>query len=228
MSLPGLGLGMSTSPPHPEVQRLPSSDVLIPLFELFSMSNSTHSAEVMDLSRILAANIDGRTQNTRYRQSQLQKLQSALVGHIADIQDAIHADSGHTRIEVRAEIVLALQELRAHYSCLSLEKDLSAEYRIAQGKDNPDGVRGVGIVYIVPSVHTPFYSIISALSAALAAGNCVILEVGFEILSPCIIANFVSYLKQQACFQHYFGAYCPTHWTMILSPLRRKGRTHHS
>ncbi|CAG8946442.1 unnamed protein product [Penicillium salamii] len=130
----------------------------------------------MDLSRILDANVDGRTQNTRYRQSQLQKLQSALVQHIADIQDAIHADSGHTRIEVRAEIVLALQELRAHYSCLSLEKDLSAEYRIAQGRDNPDGVRGVGIVYIVPSVHTPFYSIISALSAALAAGNCVVLE----------------------------------------------------
>ncbi|CAG8131677.1 unnamed protein product [Penicillium olsonii] len=146
----------------------------------------------MDLSRILAANIDGRTQNTRYRQSQLQKLQLALVEHIADIQDAIHSDSGHTRAEVRAEIVFALQELRAHYSGLSLEKDLKAEYRIAHGKDNPDGVRGVGIVYIVPSGHTPFFSIVSALSAALAAGNCIVLELPQTTsMLPAVLRNIL-------------------------------------
>jgi acyl-CoA reductase-like NAD-dependent aldehyde dehydrogenase len=133
----------------------------------------------MDLSRILAANIDGRTQNARYRQSQFQKLQSNLVKHIASIQDAISSDSGHTRAEVRAEAVLALQEIRTHYTSLSLEKDLEAEYRIARGKDNVDGVRGHGIVYIIPNAHTLFYSIISALSAALAAGNCIVLEVCF-------------------------------------------------
>lgn len=134
----------------------------------------------MDLSRILAALIDGRAQNTRYRQSQLQKLQSTLVEHIASIQDAILSDSGHTRDEVRAEIVFALQELRVHYSGLSLKKDLEVEYRIAHRKDNPDAVRGVGIIYIVPTSHTPFFSIISALSAAMAAGNCIVLEVCFE------------------------------------------------
>lgn len=132
----------------------------------------------MDLSRILTANIDGRTQNTRYRQSQFHRLQSTLVKHIADIQDAIRADSGHTHPEVRAEVVLALQELRTHYVSLSLEKDLEVEYRIAHGKDNPDGQRGVGIVYIVPCLHTLFFSVISALTAALAAGNCIVLEVG--------------------------------------------------
>ncbi|CAG8123875.1 unnamed protein product [Penicillium olsonii] len=146
----------------------------------------------MDLSRVLAANIDGRTQNTRYRQSQLQKLQLALVEHIADIQDAIHSDSGHTRAEVRAEIVFALQELRAHYSGLSLEKDLKAEYRIAHGKDNPDGARGVGIVYIVPSGHTPFFSIVSALSAALAAGNCIVLELPQTTsMLPAVLRNIL-------------------------------------
>lgn len=136
----------------------------------------------MDLSRILAANIDGRTQNTRYRQSQFQKLHLILVKHIAEIQDAIYSDSGHTRTEVRAEVFLALQELRTHYSNLSLEKDLEAEYRIAHGKDNPDRARGVGIVYLVPSMHTLFYSVISALTAALAAGNCVVLEVRLDNL----------------------------------------------
>ncbi|KAJ5772659.1 hypothetical protein N7520_003188 [Penicillium odoratum] len=130
----------------------------------------------MDLSRILNANIDGRTQNTRYRQSQFLRLQSTLVENIAEIQDAIRADSGHTTKEIRAEVVLALQELRTHYTSLNLAKDLEVEYRIAQGKDNLGGSRGVGIVYIVPCVHTLFFSVISALTAALAAGNCIVLE----------------------------------------------------
>jgi hypothetical protein len=47
---------------------------------------------------------------------------------------------------------------------LSLEKDL-VEYRIAHGKDSPDGSRGAGIVYIVPCTHTLFFSAISALAA---------------------------------------------------------------
>jgi acyl-CoA reductase-like NAD-dependent aldehyde dehydrogenase len=78
---------------------------------------------------------------------------------------------------VRAEVVLALQELRAHYVSLSLTKDLEAEYRIKNGKDSPDASRGVGIVYITPTTHTLFYSVISALTTALAAGNCIVLEV---------------------------------------------------
>ncbi|KAJ6015143.1 hypothetical protein N7540_009734 [Penicillium herquei] len=130
----------------------------------------------MDFSRIQTANIDGRTQNTRYRQAQFHSLQSALVEHVAEIQDAIRADSGHTQQEVRAEIVLALQEIRTHYGSLSLSKDLEVEYQISQGKDNLDGARGAGIVYIVPCLHTLFFSVVSALAAALAAGNCIVLE----------------------------------------------------
>lgn len=132
---------------------------------------------VMDLSRIQAANVDGRTQNTRYRQSQFQRLQSALVDNIAEIQDAIRADSGHSQQEIRAEVVLGLQELRSHYATLDLSKDLEVEYRVAHGKDNFGGARGAGIVYIIPCVHTLFFSVISALTAALAAGNCIVLEV---------------------------------------------------
>ncbi|KAJ5953655.1 hypothetical protein N7454_000551 [Penicillium verhagenii] len=146
----------------------------------------------MDLSRILNANIDGRSQNTRYRQSQFHRLQSTLVEHVAEIQDAIRADSGHTQQEIRAEVVLALQELRTHYSSLNLTKDLEVEYRIAQGKDNLDGSRGVGIVYIVPCVHTLFFSVISALTAALAAGNCIVLELPQTMLAlPALLRQIL-------------------------------------
>ncbi|KAJ5595734.1 hypothetical protein N7450_002192 [Penicillium hetheringtonii] len=141
----------------------------------------------MELSRIVAAKIDGRTQNTRYRQTQFQRLQSILVENIAEIQDAIRTDSGHTRSEVRAEVVLALQELRTHYVSLDMSKDLEIEYRIKNGKDNLDASCGIGIVYIVPTTHTLFFSIISALTAALAAGNCIVLELPQTTMSLPVI-----------------------------------------
>lgn len=128
--------------------------------------------------RIVAAEIDGRCLNIRYRQNQFHRLQSSLVQNIEQIKDAIAADSGNSEEEVRAEICLAFKEIRTHYASLDLKKDLEEEYRVANGKDNYDGKRGAGIVYIVPASHTMFFSVVAALSAAIAAGNCVILEVG--------------------------------------------------
>ncbi|OQE28271.1 hypothetical protein PENSTE_c003G01473 [Penicillium steckii] len=141
----------------------------------------------MEISRIVAANTDGRTQNTRYRQTQFQRLQSILVDNIVEIQDAIRTDSGHTLQEVRAEVVLALQELRTHYVSLNVSKDLEIEYRIKNGKDSPDAARGIGIVYIVPTTHTLFFSIVSALTAALAAGNCIVLELPQTTMSLTVL-----------------------------------------
>ncbi|KAJ5536251.1 aldehyde dehydrogenase PutA [Penicillium frequentans] len=126
--------------------------------------------------RILAAEIDGRMHSIRYRQTQFHRLQSALVQHIEEIKYAILEESGHSLEEVSAEICLALDEIRNHYTSLDLDKDLQEEYSIAYGKDRRGGRRGAGIVYIIPIDHTLFYSVISVLAAALAAGNCFILE----------------------------------------------------
>lgn len=127
--------------------------------------------------RILAANIDGRVHNVQYRQSQFNRLHSALLRHIEDITTALLEGSGHSLEEIRAEVFLALNEIRTHYDSLTVEKSLEEEYRIAHGKDHLEGRRGVGIVYIIPIAHTIFFSSISAMAAALAAGNCIILEV---------------------------------------------------
>ncbi|KAL4876677.1 Aldehyde/histidinol dehydrogenase [Aspergillus karnatakaensis] len=127
-------------------------------------------------ARLFAAEIDGRAQTIRYRQGQFHRLQSSLVQHIDKIKNAIQTDSGHAVEEVQAEICLALKEIRTHYLSLNLDEDLEKEYRVANGKDNVDAARGIGIVYIIPSTHTMFFSVISALSAAMAAGNCIILE----------------------------------------------------
>ncbi|KAL4742673.1 Aldehyde/histidinol dehydrogenase [Aspergillus similis] len=128
--------------------------------------------------RIRASAIDGRALNTRYKKSQLQRLQSVLLQHIQRVRAAIQTDTTHDAGEIQAEIVLALTELRKHYLSLSLEQDLENEYLVANGKDNPNATRpaGSGIVYIVPSTHTMFFGVISALSAAIVGGCCVILE----------------------------------------------------
>ncbi|KAL2847327.1 Aldehyde/histidinol dehydrogenase [Aspergillus pseudodeflectus] len=127
-------------------------------------------------ARLVAAEIDGRAHNIRYRQSQFHRLQSALVQHIDQIRNALQTDSSNAPEEIQAEICLALKEIRTHYLSLNMQEDLENEYRVTRGKDNQDATRGSGIVYIIPATHTMFFSVVSALSAAIAAGNCVILE----------------------------------------------------
>ncbi|KAJ5122211.1 aldehyde dehydrogenase PutA [Penicillium atrosanguineum] len=126
--------------------------------------------------QILAAEIDGRAHNVQYRQVQFNRLQSNIVLQTDELTQALLEWTGHTLEEVRAEICLALDEIRTHYDSLDAEKNLQEEYSIFHGKDFREGKRGVGIVYIVPIGHTIFFSAISAIAAALAAGNCVILE----------------------------------------------------
>ncbi|KAE8375696.1 Aldehyde/histidinol dehydrogenase [Aspergillus bertholletiae] len=125
---------------------------------------------------VIAGNIDGRTDNVRYRQRQFHRLQSSILRHLTELKEAISQDSGHSVEEVQTEVCLALKETRSHYSSLSLEKSVKVEYRVARGQDNLDRKKGAGIVYIIPTTHTIFYSVIAAVSAALAAGNCTIVE----------------------------------------------------
>lgn len=133
------------------------------------------------MSRILQpireAAIDGRLQNIIYRQTQLEKLQKALITNIASVESAIRNDSGNNEAEVAVECILTLQSVKDYYNLLDADDALHKEYAIARGEDAPEQVEPIGIVYIVPSTYTPFYSVIVALSAAIAAGNCVVVEV---------------------------------------------------
>jgi len=129
------------------------------------------------LSAVLAGNIDGRSNNVVYRQKQMHRLHACIAEHLAEIQTTIARDYGHSTTEIQAEVGLAIQEVHAHYASLDQKHDLENEYLTAHGRDDWHGTRGVGIVYIIPTMHTLFYSVISALSASLAAGNCTIVEV---------------------------------------------------
>ena len=128
--------------------------------------------------RLQIAQLEGRGQSTRYKQIQFQRLHQALTTSAPAIKLAIQADSGHTTNEVELEFTLALSELRVLYDSLDLPKELDTLRKVTVGQDNLERTKPAGIVYIVPAKWCLFHAIISPLGAALAAGNCVILEVG--------------------------------------------------
>lgn len=127
--------------------------------------------------RVRAAAFDGRLANTFFRQQQLQNLHEALLTSADGLQAAIQKDSVSTASDATIEYCLAVEAVKKRYNELDPSHDLDEEYRIAKGKDAGDRREGVGIAYIVPGSHSPLYSVIVPLAAAIAAGNCVILEV---------------------------------------------------
>ncbi|KAH8799725.1 aldehyde dehydrogenase PutA [Xylogone sp. PMI_703] len=128
---------------------------------------TTHS-----FSRIEISILEGRAQSTRLRQKLFHSLHEVLKSLEIEVKDAILADTGYSESEVTLEYSLTISELRTHYASLNLEEDLKSQRSL----ENLDATTDVGIVYIIPSQQNLFYSSVSALTAALAAGNCVILE----------------------------------------------------
>jgi acyl-CoA reductase-like NAD-dependent aldehyde dehydrogenase len=138
-------------------------------------------AKSQPFARLRAAAVDGRLSNVFVRQVQLKQLHSALVKNADSIQEAIVKDSGNTKAEAAIEYSLALANLKKQITSLDPVKELEDEYRIANGKDAADRREAIGIVYIEPINHTFFYSVVEPLSVAIAAGNCVIVQVSLYV-----------------------------------------------
>jgi len=129
------------------------------------------------LQAVREAAIDGRLQNVITRQTQLESLHKVLLENIGPIEAAIKNDSGHSAAEAAVELVLTLRGLLDYYATLDEKLALHREYAIARGEDCPERQDGIGIVYLVPTNYTLFYSIIITICAAIAAGNCIVIEV---------------------------------------------------
>ncbi|CAI4214086.1 unnamed protein product [Parascedosporium putredinis] len=143
-------------------------------------------------SKIRSAAIDGRLHNPIYRKCQLKALHDALTKSLPEIQRVIAKDTGNQSTEVKVECWLAMRAIADAYTALDTEKALEEEYALAHGKDSPDAREPVGVVVIEPTSHTFFYSLITALVPALAAGNCVILQVEQSMLeTPTYVLKLV-------------------------------------
>lgn len=134
-------------------------------------------AETAAIERLQTSVVDGRTENGRYRQYQLQALHKILREEAGHICSALFADSESSSAEVETEYYLAMDAVRHFYESLNFEEELKEEYSVVHGKDNMNRRIGAGLVVIKPTGHTRFYSIITPLAAAIAAGNCIIIEV---------------------------------------------------
>jgi acyl-CoA reductase-like NAD-dependent aldehyde dehydrogenase len=147
--------------------------------ELFRSYNFFFIMSNDRIQRLQESVIDGRTENVRYRQNQLQALHLALRNNADRICNAIAKDAQvqSSNAEVEVEYYLSTNAVKHFYESLQFEASIKDEYAVANGLDNARRRVGYGLVIIRPTTHTRLYSAICPLAAALAAGNSVIVEV---------------------------------------------------
>lgn len=150
-----------------------------------NMERATVGQDVLE--RIDAAAIDRRAHNIRYRQGQLRLLAAFIQKHSDKICEAIARDSGLSKDETVFELYQSVETIRTLYGELDLQAALDEEYSIAKNKDNVSARMPIGIVVIRPGHHSRLFSVISPAAAALAAGNCVVVEVRTAAYSPIVI-----------------------------------------
>ena len=129
------------------------------------------------LQRIKAAIIDGRCREPRYIQKQLLTLHDALVREAAKCHEAIIRDTGCSSSEAWFEVHMTVQAIKHQYGTINFHDCLEQEYSLAHGRDNTSRRLPFGCVYLVPSHNNRLYSILQPSCAAIAAGNCVVIEV---------------------------------------------------
>ncbi|TLD09255.1 uncharacterized protein PgNI_07367 [Pyricularia grisea] len=147
------------------------------------MSNQSPSrtkANPPHLSRIHAAAVDGRVRNPIFRRTQLKRLHDAVAANSDALERAILADallpSCITPADARLELCLTLRAVRELAAALDVKAAFADEYSVASSKDAAEARRPVGIVIVTPAPHTPVYSAVASAAAAVAGGNCVVLQ----------------------------------------------------
>lgn len=126
--------------------------------------------------RLSIACIERQARSVRYQQNQFRRLHGLLVDEKGLLLQALRDDFGFSDFEALFEFSLTLLELRYHYDSLDLKREVAASRAIEDKKQDASRTVGTGIVYIMPRVG--LLSILSPICAAMAAGNCVIVEVG--------------------------------------------------
>jgi len=128
------------------------------------------------IARLRAAKVDGRTENVRYRQMQLQYLHRELVALSDELRGAIRKDASFSEAEADVEFAAGMTCVKDAYETLDFDQTLEDEYNPTRGLDYPGRRAGFGLVYIKPGKAFSFFSVLAPLAAAIAAGNCILLQ----------------------------------------------------
>ncbi|KAK5059602.1 hypothetical protein LTR69_006191 [Exophiala sideris] len=130
---------------------------------------------------VLSAVADRRTKDLRYRQRQLISLHRWLSENHAELESATREDNGLSAAETHFIVASGLDALRQNYDSLDLKRELAIEFRIKNGQDNIERRLSEDIVYVIPDNFTLFYSVMTALCAAVAAGSCCVIELSNDL-----------------------------------------------
>jgi acyl-CoA reductase-like NAD-dependent aldehyde dehydrogenase len=133
------------------------------------------------INQLRAAVIDRRSDNVRYRQNELYRLYVTLRARFDELSGAVRQDTSCSIEEAEQECYLALDAVRQFYEGLDFGKSLKDEYLVTGGADFPNKRVGYGLLVLLPTTHSRLYSILTAVAAAKAAGNCILLEVSTAI-----------------------------------------------
>lgn len=161
--------------------------------------------EASVLDRIVAASIDQRAHNVRYRQTQLHLLHRFLRQNASTICDLIAKDSEYSTEETELEFFATMKSIAILYQQLDFDAALDDEYAVARNQSTLQNRTPHGIVLIRPSSFNLFFSLFSALAAALAAGNCVVIEVRKPTLLALRSDLFVKTGKLLFFLNHYLS-----------------------
>jgi acyl-CoA reductase-like NAD-dependent aldehyde dehydrogenase len=132
-----------------------------------------------------------RCHNALFRQEQLKALHDSLRIKTQEIIAAIEADSNVSHAEATLECALVLSIVKDNYKSIDPAKELETEHRATRGQNHTSRSQPWGVAYIQADLsHSPFFSVIVPLSAALTAGNCVALRVStFALNYPNTLAT---------------------------------------
>ena len=132
-------------------------------------------ADVLD--RLFAASTDQRAHNVRYRQRQLHFFHGLLQQNATTICDIMTKDLQYRSNDSILEYSAAMILLGEIYDQVDFSRSLEEEYAVSHNQSNLSARTPHGTVFIRHGTRNVFYGIVSAVAAALAAGNCVLLEV---------------------------------------------------
>ncbi|CEJ62759.1 hypothetical protein PMG11_11250 [Penicillium brasilianum] len=149
------------------------------------------------LDLVITTALEGRMKDLRTRQRILRDLHTKLTENVEELVIATARDDRISREEAQVVVSAGLLELRAHYDRLDLKDELDEEYSIARKESRLKKRVPSGMVYVIPEAYTTFFSIITALSAAIAAGNCVVIEMQDSLArSPRVLRRCLQELQQ--------------------------------
>lgn len=120
--------------------------------------------------------IDGTAITPRFREKQLASLHRTLLSARSEIIHAIINDSQSHSNEATAQYLIVMQTIKALHESVNPKTLIENEYQVAKGRNHTTKRSPYGCVCITPSTCDKFYSTVVPVAAAIAAGNCVFLE----------------------------------------------------